>query len=1192
MARNRSLLVRFGLARVGRLTLAGALALAVAGPALAFDVPDASGLRGKAFRNSALDIETSYKLPAELSGDAASRAANDLSALGVASDRGRIDVRSGRWATITPSQPLIPGSGVGNRLTWQSLGEAAPATDSALEGAASDALVSYLSRNAKALRLDLAQTAASPRVTVHEHGSIIHVYLPRVVNGVPVRGEYLSAVINHGNLTLLGLAQWGDVDVATTPSVTGDAALTTARDHARPFASATTWGKTELTLVATSKDQAAGEVGQGYGYRLVWVVRPRFAGNDGRFEALVDALSGELLSFEDTNDYATAREVKGGVYPVTNDGVAPDGVEQSGWGMPYATVTTTGGNVTSDAGGNIAPVDGNISASLTGQYVKMSDGCGASSLSSATNLDFGASTGTDCTTPGVGGAGNTHASRSGFYELNRIKHMASSYLPSNSWLQGQLTSNMNINNTCNAFWNGTTVNFYRSGGGCANTGEIAAVFDHEWGHGLDDNDANPSIVGVTQEGVADLYAAFRLNTSCIGRNFTASNCSGFGDACTACTGVRDIDYAKHVSGQPHTYTWANSNCSGAVHCTGHPYSESVWDLWKRDLKSAPYNLDEQTAHTVATRLLFIGGGNMGAGYSGGAPNGGCAATSGYQQYLAADDDNGNLNDGTPHMAAIYAAFNRHQIACGTPTVATSGCSGTPVAAPSLNASGGDTVADLSWSSIAGASSYEIYRTDGVFACEFGKIKVASTAGTSFHDTGLQNGEPYSYIVLPKGSAASCFGTASNCATTTPAAGPELEYLSSTVNDSAGDNDGVVEPGESIQTAVTLASNSQPSTGVSATLSTATPGITITDNAASFPNVPANSQATSLAPHFSYSVDSGVACGTTIDFGLSIATSQGSHSDTFTQVVGAPVSGSENTYASTDTPIAIPDNPAAGITSTRTVPNIGNVSNVRVAVDITHTYRGDLQVKLESPNGTVVTLANNTGGSADNIVATYPDTATPDGPGVLADFVGDATAGNWKLTVQDTVSVDTGTLNSWTLYLTGQSYVCSGTPVCSDGDGDGYGNPASGVCTFPQLDCNDGNAAVNPGATENCSNGIDDDCDGFADSADPSCASACADGDGDGYGNPGNAACPNGSATDCDDTNAAVNPGATEVPRDGVDNDCNPNTPPQTGCNPTPESAEAAVAGDGQRGQELPIDLGLWLIPASLLVFGLRARRRA
>ena len=47
---------------------------------------------------------------------------------------------------------------------------------------------------------------------------------------------------------------------------------------------------------------------------------------------------------------------------------------------------------------------------------------------------------------------------------------------------------------------------------------------------------------------------------------------------------------------------------------------------------------------------------------------------------------------------------------------------------------------------------------------------------------------------------------------------------------------------------------------------------------------------------------------------------------------------------------------------------------------------------------------------------------------------------------------------------------------------------------------------------------------------------CIDNDGDGYGNPGDASCPNGSATDCDDNNAAIHPGATEI-CNGKDDDC-------------------------------------------------------
>jgi hypothetical protein len=62
--------------------------------------------------------------------------------------------------------------------------------------------------------------------------------------------------------------------------------------------------------------------------------------------------------------------------------------------------------------------------------------------------------------------------------------------------------------------------------------------------------------------------------------------------------------------------------------------------------------------------------------------------------------------------------------------------------------------------------------------------------------------------------------------------------------------------------------------------------------------------------------------------------------------------------------------------------------------------------------------------------------------------------------------------------------------CADADGDGYGNPASPSCTNPQLDCNDSNAAVNPGATEVLFNGIDDDCNP-ANPVNPACMSVAA-----------------------------------------------------------------------------------------------------
>ena len=128
---------------------------------------------------------------------------------------------------------------------------------------------------------------------------------------------------------------------------------------------------------------------------------------------------------------------------------------------------------------------------------------------------------------------------------------------------------------------------------------------------------------------------------------------------------------------------------------------------------------------------------------------------------------------------------------------------------------------------------------------------------------------------------------------------------------------------------------------------------------------------------------------------------------------------------------------------------------------------------------------------------------------------------------------------------------------ADADGDGYGDPAdvvdSTLCRYPNRvtndsDCDDTDSAVYPRAKEIC-DGIDNDCDGKIDSADNRLAGGpslnyFADTDGDGYGDPGalRRACSApprhvDNYEDCDDTDAAVNPDATEV-CDGVDNDCN------------------------------------------------------
>lgn len=111
----------------------------------------------------------------------------------------------------------------------------------------------------------------------------------------------------------------------------------------------------------------------------------------------------------------------------------------------------------------------------------------------------------------------------------------------------------------------------------------------------------------------------------------------------------------------------------------------------------------------------------------------------------------------------------------------------------------------------------------------------------------------------------------------------------------------------------------------------------------------------------------------------------------------------------------------------------------------------------------------------------------------------------------------------------------GGTTCTDNDSDGFA-VEGGNCGL--VDCNDNDPLVNPGANEVCDDGIDNNCDGKVDCQDNTCGSApacivCTDNDGDGYAVEGGDCGP----IDCNDNDLAVHPGAIENCTDGLDNDC-------------------------------------------------------
>ncbi|MFE0920595.1 S8 family peptidase [Streptomyces nigra] len=126
----------------------------------------------------------------------------------------------------------------------------------------------------------------------------------------------------------------------------------------------------------------------------------------------------------------------------------------------------------------------------------------------------------------------------------------------------------------------------------------------------------------------------------------------------------------------------------------------------------------------------------------------------------------------------------------------------------------------------------------------------------------------------------------------------------------------------------------------------------------------------------------------------------------TKTVQAVSGGSTGgtTFTSTS-PLSIPDAGSA-VESPITVSGRGGnaPSALKVDVDITHTYRGDLVVDLVAPDGSAYRLKSSSGSdSADDVRATYTVNASTE----TAD-------GTWKLRVRDTAAQDTGRINSWSL----------------------------------------------------------------------------------------------------------------------------------------------------------------------------------
>ncbi len=157
-----------------------------------------------------------------------------------------------------------------------------------------------------------------------------------------------------------------------------------------------------------------------------------------------------------------------------------------------------------------------------------------------------------------------------------------------------------------------------------------------------------------------------------------------------------------------------------------------------------------------------------------------------------------------------------------------------------------------------------------------------------------------------------------------------------------------------------------------------------------------------------------------------------------------------------TPMSIPD--LSTINSTQVISGaVGEITDLNVRVNITHTWNGDLRAWLIGPDGTMVNLFSNVGGSSDNFTNTVFDdeagTAINSGTGPftgsfrpaqpLSAFDGKGLNGTWTLRIQDTAGGDVGTLQNWALLITHISEPFAFSNVFGD-----YAIPTVPMGTYP------------------------------------------------------------------------------------------------------------------------------------------------
>jgi hypothetical protein len=350
-----------------------------------------------------------------------------------------------------------------------------------------------------------------------------------------------------------------------------------------------------------------------------------------KWRFVADAHSGEILHAENLIIFEDIRgSVRGRVTPGAVAMQCAGTVEMP---FPYAYVEIVGGNgiYANAAGDFLLPNAGTdpvtIISAIRGEYFYVSHYTGTDEELSQTVTPPGPA---DFLHNEPDSSEYVRAQANGYVNANEVRDFALVQNPDYPTISTQTDFPVYVNRIdgyCpgNAWYDGSSINFCSSGSGYANT-SFASVSQHEYGHHMVASGGSGQ--GAYGEGMADCIAMLIADDPRLGVGFYIDDCSN---------GLRNADNDMQYP------------CSGEIHYCGQLLSGCVWSTRNELLLTEPVDYLTILSSLTVNSILLHSGDSITPSIT--------------VDFLTLDDDDGNINNGTPHWNEICAGFGAHSMDC-------------------------------------------------------------------------------------------------------------------------------------------------------------------------------------------------------------------------------------------------------------------------------------------------------------------------------------------------------------------------------------------------------------------------------------------------------------------------------------------------------------------------------------------------